>query len=396
MERSPDRVVPTPAASIVTGASPTIVTHPVDTSWTRSIERLVDGRSVSVAVGVGERIVFVHDASVLRMPASNEKLLTSMTALDTFGPVYRIPTAAEGAGGVHSGMLRGDLWIVGAGDPELTDTHLARLATELRAAGLREITGSVVGDTSAFTREWWAPGWIPGLSRHFVRRATALALDGNLVAGPPELAAAASLSRALTLGHVRVDGAPRTGAAPPGLRTIAIIRSAPLRDILERQNHGSINFDAEMLTKALGARADGSPGSTASGADAIAAWAAARGVVARVRDGSGLSHLNRVSAAGLVTLLLDAEHEPWGPALWASLPAPGQGTLTGRLAGVPVRAKTGTLFVTPASALSGYVRSADGRRLAFSVISRGLDKATAIAIEDAVVRILAASHAAGS
>ena len=72
-----------------------------------------------------------------------------------------------------------------------------------------------------------------------------------------------------------------------------------------------------------------------------------------------------------------------------SLPAPGQGTLQGRLTGLPVHAKTGTLILTPASALSGYVRSADGRELAFSVITRGLDGSGAIALEDAVVRVLA-------
>jgi D-alanyl-D-alanine carboxypeptidase/D-alanyl-D-alanine-endopeptidase (penicillin-binding protein 4) len=144
-----------------------------------------------------------------------------------------------------------------------------------------------------------------------------------------------------------------------------------------------------MITKALGAVRGGAPGSTASGANAIEAWVASQGVRADVRDGSGLSHDDRISAVGIVSLLLEAEHRAWGQVLWASLPAPGEGTLEGRLAGVPVRAKTGTLFVTPASALSGYVRAAGGRRVAFSVISRGLDKTTAIGIEDAVARILA-------
>ena len=193
---------------------------------------------------------------------------------------------------------------------------------------------------------------------------------------------------------VRVDGSPGAGSVPGSVKTIAVVRSAPLRDILARQNHGSINFDAEMITKAIGAAGHGSQGSTASGARAIHAWAGALGVATQVRDGSGLSHLDRISAAGVVTLLLDAGFRPWGEVLFSSLPAPGQGTLLGRLPGVPVRAKTGTLFITPASSLSGYVRAADGRRLAFSVLSRGLDKATAVRIEDAIVRILAATRAA--
>ena len=54
-----------------------------------------------------------------------------------------------------------------------------------------------------------------------------------------------------------------------------------------------------------------------------------------------------------------------------------------------VRAKTGTLFVRPTSTLSGYVRSADGSLVAFSVLTHGLPQATAEGIEDAVVRTLA-------
>ncbi len=290
-------------------------------------------------------------------------------------------------------MLRGDLWLIGAGDPELTDADLARLAEEMRAGGVHAITGSVIGDTSAFDRAWWAPGWVPGLSRHYVTRTTALALDGNHVAGTPEEAAADVFTSALRARGVAVGGPPRAGAAPPAARALAAVRSDALGAILARQNHDSVNFDAEMLTKALGDEAAGAPGTTAHGAAAIEAWAAAHGVRAEVFDGSGLSHRDRVSARGLVTLLLLAQRRPWADVLWASLPSPGEGTMEGRLAGVPVRAKTGTLFETPVSALSGYVTSLDGRRLAFSIISRGLDKATAVAIEDAVVRTIAGIRA---
>jgi D-alanyl-D-alanine carboxypeptidase len=50
------------------------------------------------------------------------------------------------------------------------------------------------------------------------------------------------------------------------------------------------------------------------------------------------------------------------------------------------------LFVTPVSALSGYVRDAGGRLVAFSILSRGISKSAAIAIEDLVVRTLASAR----
>ena len=290
-------------------------------------------------------------------------------------------------------MLAGDLWLIGSGDPELTPAGLSVLADSLHDRGLRTITGSVVGDVAAFDRRWWAPGWIRGLSRHYVARPTALSLNGNAGLTRPELSAATALTDALRSSGVTVAGSPRAGRAPAHLQPpLAQVRSAPLADILLRQNHGSINFDAEMLTEALGARVSGSQGSTRGGAAAMESWASHEGVRLRAFDGSGLSHRDRVSTVDLVTLLLDARREPWGHALITSLPSGGEGTLGARLAGVPVHAKTGTLFVTPVSALSGYVRTSEGRLVAFSVLSRGLSKSAAVAIEDAIVRTIAGAR----
>jgi serine-type D-Ala-D-Ala carboxypeptidase/endopeptidase (penicillin-binding protein 4) len=369
--------------------SPQIERDLVDAAWARELDALVGTANVAVAVGLGDRIVYLHEGDVPRIPASNEKLLTSMAALDIWGPGHRFPTSAQATGRIRNGTLHGDLWLVGSGDPELTDERLAALASALHDAGLRRLTGSVVGDTATFDRGWWAPGWVRGLSRNYVTRTTALAIDGNHVVGLPEQLAAASLASSLARSGVQVGGTPRTGDAPDDARTIASISSAPLGEILTRQNHDSNNFDAEMVTKALGFEERGEGASTSDGADVISQWAAENGIEVRVRDGSGLSHSNQVSVAEVVTLLLLARREPWGGTLEDSLPAPGEGTLGGRLPGVPVRAKTGTLFETPASALSGYVRSAGGSRIAFSILSRGLDKTTAIRIEDGIVRLLA-------
>jgi D-alanyl-D-alanine carboxypeptidase/D-alanyl-D-alanine-endopeptidase (penicillin-binding protein 4) len=124
----------------------------------------------------------------------------------------------------------------------------------------------------------------------------------------------------------------------------------------------------------------------------IQAWARGHDVIASVRDGSGLSNRDRTSVSGVVSLLLGARHRAWFRAFFASLPAPGEGTLSARLAGVSLRAKTGTLFARPTSALSGYVRTADGAMAAFSILTEGLGSLSGEAIEDAVVRILAGAH----
>ena len=396
-----------PSRSVAAPLSPSpppdvarISVQPSDAPWTAAIDAAIAGRDVSVAVGVDDRIVHSHLGRVARIPASNQKLLTSMAALATWGPSFRFPTSAMVSEPLAHGVVRGDLWIVGSGDPEISAASMAWLATRLHAAGITRVRGSVVGDTSAFTREWWAPGWVPGLSRSYVNRATALAFDGNAVSSPEEQAAAA-LAAALESRGVEVAGTPRADALDTGapglsegatdLTPLARISSPPLRDLLTTQNHGSVNFHAEMLLKALGARATGGPGSTADGAAAVERWAEGWDVEAQVRDGSGLSHQDRVSTQGVVSMLLLALREPWASALVGSLPGPGDGTVGDRLAGVPVRAKTGTLFETPVSSLGGYVTDANGATVAFSVMSRGLDKTIAASIEDEIVRILAAA-----
>jgi len=104
-------------------------------------------------------------------------------------------------------------------------------------------------------------------------------------------------------------------------------------------------------------------------------------------DNSGLSYGNRVTAAGIVELLTQAEDEPWGEQLRRALPTGGQGTLEDRLRDVEIRAKTGTL--TDVSALSGWVLSERrGTWIEFSILSQGLSKTVASDVEDRIVRIL--------
>jgi len=356
--------------------------------WADAIDATIDGRDVSVTVGLGDRIVYAHLGDEPRVLASNEKLLTSMAFLDLLGRSFRYRTTAGAEAPARDGVVHGDIWLIGGGDPTLTASDVAALAQRLRASGLRRVTGDVVGDTHAFDRVWWAPGWLPKISRRYVTRPTALRLVGS--GSKPEPEAAAVLTNALRAAGIEVDGQTSVGDAPNRVHTLASVASPPFAELLVEQNHESDNLYAELSTKFLGSRL-GERASTASGAHVIQHWARSAGSKSTVRDGSGLSDQDRTSSDGMVTMLLTARHEPWFQALFRSLPAGGEGTLGSRLAGVPVRAKTGTLFIRPASTLSGYVRTQAGTLVAFSVLTHDLPEWTALAIEDGIVRTLAAS-----
>ena len=90
--------------------------------------------------------------------------------------------------------VRGDLWLMGAGDPTLAPEDLATLAARVAAEGVGRIDGDVVGDARTFDRGWWAPGWLPGISRSFVARPVAVgqALGAMTVCGKAVASALAS------------------------------------------------------------------------------------------------------------------------------------------------------------------------------------------------------------
>lgn len=348
------------------------------------------------------RFLYRHSSRRKRVPASNQKLLVSMALFDRLEPTRTIETTAA-TSALPGPVIDDDLWLLGRGDPTLSGGgHLARelpfeatrigaLARAIKDAGVARINGRVIGSTGYFARDWWAQGWSSHFPSDWIPLPTALSFEGNVVQGDhiadPEVRAARSLTKKLRKLGVSVSGRPTAAAAPSQLTPIAGVSSQPLLTMVRYMNRRSSNFFAEVFGKRLGIEHSGFPGTIAKGAAAIESWAKTYGVGLTAYDSSGLSYDNRVSPNGLVKLLSVAEDEAWGPALRASLPGADQGTLEDRLKGVRVRAKTGSL--TNISTLSGYVWLRQRDTWAeFSILSRGMSKTYASAIEDDIVRIL--------
>ena len=83
-------------------------------------------------------------------PASVMKVVTSAAALDLLGPAFTFHTDVRAVAPLEAGVLQGDLFIRGGGDPRLTYERLWQLVRGLRARGVREIRGDVVIDRSYF------------------------------------------------------------------------------------------------------------------------------------------------------------------------------------------------------------------------------------------------------
>lgn len=377
--------------------------------WRARITDAIGRKAVGVSVRLNGTAIYSHTDGERRIPASNEKLLMSIALLSKASPNSRVPTiAAVRKGAIVDGVVNGDVWLLGRGDPTVTDggkyarslylkpTRVGKLARRIEKAGVRKVIGSVIGSTGYFAHDWFAPGWKQQFPTEEVPMPTALTFDGNRVGdthiADPERRAAQALTKRLRGLGIAVKGRPAQDNPPNGLRRITKIKSRRLRTLLTFMNRQSSNFFAEVLGKRLGIEFFGKPGTIDKGGRAIAAYAAQHGVKLVAEDSSGLSYSNRVSPRGIGKLLGVAEQRSWFGPLRNSLADGGQGTLEDRLAGVRLRAKTGTL--EDISALSGWVWLKRVKQwCAFSIMSRGMDKSKAAAIEDKIVRILySAAH----
>ncbi len=104
--------------------------------------------------------LLAHEASRPLVPASTVKLVTAAAALAHLGPAHRFETPVLGATALtRRGVLEGDLWVVGRGDPSLVSEELWRLAEELRILGLREVRGRIAVDATYLDRVLLHPGW---------------------------------------------------------------------------------------------------------------------------------------------------------------------------------------------------------------------------------------------
>jgi D-alanyl-D-alanine carboxypeptidase/D-alanyl-D-alanine-endopeptidase (penicillin-binding protein 4) len=99
-----------------------------------------------------------HRADEAMNPASVMKLLTTYAGLEILGPAYTWKTEALADGPMERGKLRGNLYVKGYGDPKLTIEQFWLLLKRIRAAGVKEIGGDVVLDTSYFAPLGFDPG----------------------------------------------------------------------------------------------------------------------------------------------------------------------------------------------------------------------------------------------
>jgi D-alanyl-D-alanine carboxypeptidase/D-alanyl-D-alanine-endopeptidase (penicillin-binding protein 4) len=437
--------------------------------------------------------IYSRNAGKLFMPASNQKIVTGSVALALLGPDYQFTTAFAARGPVEGGVLRGDLVVIGRGDPSMSDhmrgdvmQALRAVPDSLRAHDVRYVSGRLQRAGDAFPDAWHGFGWgwddfdaaysagvdelffnegmfqvtVRGGTREGARATTTVRPDigfpslralvttarrpdsvraadstarvprlrspsatmdsasnvvtitGQIYSGDsttldlayrdPGLAYLHALRKTLADQALTIEGGldprvPRDTAAR--LDTLFVMQSPPLREILPALEKPSQNQIAEIFFKTLGLERTG-VGTADSGRAVVERQLTEWGIAPTsfaVRDGSGLSRHDYIAPDAIVRVLDTMRKSPNFAVFRDALPIAGMdGTIANRMRGTAaagnVHAKTG--FVDKARSLSGYVTTADGRVLIFSLLcnnwttsSREVDQvADAIAVRLAALR----------
>lgn len=224
--------------------------------------------------------------------------------------------------------------------------------------------------------------------------APGIVLERSLTINDPTAFTGGHFLKVLEAEGVPIDGELKMlpeGTKPSltGLKTYARFRSPNLEKLMIQTNRRSDNLFAEHLFKATAFHFKGY-GSAANGEAAVKDFYRRHRIDShglKMVDGSGLSELNRISPRQLVGLLGVMWEHPNGQVFIDTLPAGGEGTLRYRLNDLVVRAKTGTL--KNHSGLSGYVVSAYGQTLGFSILVNDVQATwSAVELQDHIVKML--------
>jgi D-alanyl-D-alanine carboxypeptidase/D-alanyl-D-alanine-endopeptidase (penicillin-binding protein 4) len=443
----------------------------------KRIDDLINNRRYAAALwGVkifsldSGKTLYEHDAGKLFSPASNSKLYTMALALDRLGPDYRIKTSlyAQARPDVH-GVIAGDLIIYGRGDPtinaRLHDGNIFKalepLVAALTNAGVKQISGDLIGDDSFFRGPPFGSSWHwEDFQEYYGAEVSALTINDNtlqlLVRPGDHVGAPCSMAFIPPTTYVAVSNRTQTAAKgarhrlefyrpvgenvlyvsgnlpiddhgstndvtmhnPAGLfaqlfrtaladkgivvsgktRTmnwkdreaaplvlkdwieLGSMDSLPMRDIIREVQKPSQNLYTDLMLAHVGATtppatdADANLTAEDAGLQELAKFLAKAGIKRGETifdEGSGLSRDNLTTPNATITLLTFMSRHKDAQIYLDALPIAGvDGTLRRRMKGTvaegKIHAKTGTLRW--ANSMSGYVTTAAGERLVFSLM----------------------------
>lgn len=338
---------------------------------------------------VHRTVLCTKSARAARPLASNMKLFTTATALTMFGANHRFATRIYASGNLdRRGVLHGNLYLKGAGDPALGSpafynrftgigTNMFALANQVKRSGIKRVTGRLLADDTIFDRRrgvadsgYATSSYIGPLSGLAFNEGYSSSSGYSFASDPAKLAVK-KLALSIRKRGVQISTSTGLGRLPrSGALQIGVVLSPKMTELVNETDVQSNNFYAEMLIKGIGARF-AKRGTTAGGAAVVERFARRHKSRVHAVDGSGLTRGNSASPANVVRLLQTMQGERVGKLFASDLALAGrEGTVADRMRGTPAegrcRTKTGT--ISGVSNLSGYCFNKSGRTMIFSIL----------------------------
>ena len=281
-------------------------------------------------------------------------------------------TAAEWMPDIGYFVLANNMTPAPAGQPPHPGLERRMGSTMVRAWGTAPPEGLHAGLAVEDPAEFTAAAFIEAL------RTSGVAVKGSATSlhrysiGTGDFVA----DRAVPIQGLGRDGPITVESPHEGRKVLATRVSTSIAEVVKTANKTSQNLHAELLLRMLG-KMKGNDGSFAQGARVVRQFLVSAGIDDGdffFYDGSGMSADDRVAPRAFTHLLAYAAKQSWGQAWRDTLPIAGvDGTLGNRFKNSPLKgklwAKTGTLNET--NALSGYLTTATGKMLAFSIMVNG-------------------------
>lgn len=328
--------------------------------------------SITVADGNGRLFADVN-GTLPRIPASNQKLVSTAMALDRLGLDHRLSTSLWQ---LPDGTLR----LEGEGDPDFSSGQVARMAAGLsREAGLGRNGAAVRMEFEELRpSNWWPTDWhsadrVWGYAAPITRLPLDANSDGDHAVYDPPRRLAQVWQQALQQQGYRFEWeeVPVDSPNPEGSRLVHRELSRPLKSLITRANTDSHNNTAEVLM-----RVGSGHWSLPQARQTTFTWLKEQGLPVEgvaIADGSGLSRANRATSRLYTSLLLAMQNHVHGQTWYKTLAVAnrtgtletsfGSPALGGKFVG-----KTGT--IRGVKALSGRLHTPDGYRY-FSLLANG-------------------------
>lgn len=353
-------------------------------------------------------LLYAYNQNKRLRPASTEKVLTAVTALDLLGAKHPYSTEIYADGNIltdsmNHNIFNGNIVVVGDFDPKLEMEDIHMIADSILNLGISRITGSIMADVSMKDKNLLGNGWCWDDEQPYL---TPLSIGGSSYEYSnskgdydPAMNFVELLAREIQGKGIKIDGGTKkTYSHPDNIdRKMPLAKIAhSIEEILQRMMKNSDNLYAESMFYQIGANRRRGISWKGCSNEVKAMINRAGGDTNHIEivDGSGLSLYNYSTPATMVAVLRYAYYEPRiFQTLYPSLPIAGvDGTLSKRMIGTKaagnLHAKTGT--VTGVSTLVGYVTASNGHLLAFAIMNNGVNSSDeGHRFQDSICRILA-------